>query len=96
MESNGIEPKKERNKKAEPMKKPEQLVYVGPNIRGGRLAQYTVFRGGLPAHIEALLADHPHMRSLIVPIWELAAAKARSVTPGTIEYRAAENLRGGA
>jgi hypothetical protein len=73
----------------------EQLVYVGPNIRGGRMAQYTVFRGGLPAYIEALLDEQPHIRNLIVPIAQLAEAQRRSVTPGTIEYRAAEKLRGG-
>ncbi len=93
----------EENKKNPPRKvKPdkqvksaaEQLIYAGPVIQGGVLAQYTVFRGELPAHIEKLASDRPEIKELIIPISELSTFIKRAAEKGTAEYRAYESAKG--
>ncbi|KUO72711.1 MAG: hypothetical protein APF81_08525 [Desulfosporosinus sp. BRH_c37] len=45
-----------------------QLIYCGPNLQGGILTQYTVFRGdSLPKHLDQHIADCPSIRRLFVP-----------------------------
>lgn len=44
-----------------------QLIYCGPNLQGGILTQYTVFRGnGLPKHLDQHIADCPAISRLFV------------------------------
>lgn len=65
--------------------KPEQLIYCGPNIPGGVLQRYTVFKGGLPEHLNALFDKCPAIRLLFVPVADLARAERAIATKGTPE-----------
>lgn len=55
-------------------KKAEQLMYIGPTLSAGRLYFSTIFMGGLPTHIKALIEKHPWFSGLFVPIEGLDAA----------------------
>lgn len=67
-------------------------IYIGPNLPGGKLAAFTVFRYEIPAHIEALIQALPDLRRLIVPVASMSKSQVRSQTQGTAEYRAVQNL----
>jgi hypothetical protein len=70
---------------------PEKVVsriYMGPNLRAGRLLQSTVFRGGIPAYLQPLLDELPDVASLIVPVDEMSGVQAKIVQVGTPEYGA--------
>ncbi len=59
---------------AEPTKR-TQLIYCGPNLKGGILNQYTVYRGdGLPKHLDQHIADCPAIRRLFVAMQQLQQA----------------------
>ena len=62
----------------------EQKVYCGPTIRGVA-RQYTVFENGLPAKLEALAAEKPVFRALIVPVSKFAVTRERVERAGTAE-----------
>ncbi|GEB35306.1 hypothetical protein [Brevibacillus parabrevis] len=72
-----------------------QLIYVGPNLPGGRLMQYTVFRGGVPEYLTDLFEKQPAIRQLIVPVRDLAAAQAKTGTPGTLEHALYQQVKDG-
>ena len=58
--------------RATPKVKREPSIYIGPSLRGGRLARYTVFKGGaLPAGIDAIAKEHKAVQRLIVPVSKL-------------------------
>lgn len=90
------EDKQERPQKraAKPVP-PATIIYVGPNLPGGILAQYTTYRGGLPGHVENLLADKPAIRKLFIPVTSLKIFQTRVATPGTAEHRAYQDVLGG-
>lgn len=67
----------------------EQLIYIGPNLPGGRLSRFTVFRGGIPLYLKDLL---PKISKLIVPVAALSEALARVEKAGTAEYQAYQAL----
>ncbi|WP_312117947.1 hypothetical protein [Brevibacillus reuszeri] len=81
--------------KAESPQPQEQLIYVGPNIPGGRLMQYTVFRGGIPDYLDDLLEKQPAIRQLIVPVQDLSSVQARISTPGTLEHTFYQRVKDG-
>lgn len=87
-----MEPQAPKSKKAPKPAPIEQLIYIGPNLSGGRLSQNTVFRGGTPAYMQDLLEQHPSIKDLIVPVAETAAAHAKTQLSGTPEYIAFQNL----
>ncbi|MFC3802807.1 hypothetical protein [Cohnella sp. GCM10012308] len=68
------------------------LIYLGPNIPGGRLLQSTVFRTEVPAYLQPLIAERPAVSDLIVPVSDMAAVQARIVKTGTAEYVAYQTL----
>jgi hypothetical protein len=51
-----------------PVSKPEALIYLGPPLPRGLLNQMTVFRNGLPKHLESHVANCPEIKLLLVPI----------------------------
>lgn len=72
------------------------MIYLGPNLPGGRLLQSTVFRGGIPVYLQPLIVEQPDVAALIVPVDEISAAQARIVQTGTPEYGAYQAiLKGG-
>lgn len=88
-------PKAPKSSKASKLTTPEQLIYVGPNLPGGRLTQYTVFRGSVPAYLVDLIEKHAEITDLIVPVKSLVDAQSKSKQVGTIEniaYDALSNL----
>ena len=52
--------------------KPQRLIYCGPNLSGGFLQRYMVSKGGLPIHLDSLFASCPAIKSLFVPVADLA------------------------
>ncbi|MEC0237751.1 hypothetical protein P4H71_25885 [Paenibacillus kribbensis] len=62
---------------------PEQLIYIGPNLPGGRLAKSLIVRGGFPAYLEDVAEKVPEIRQLFVPVSELAASKVALAMPGS-------------
>lgn len=66
-------------------KEPERLIYCGPNIPGGVLQRYTVYKGGLPEYLSALFDKCPAIKSLFVPVADLARAERAIATKGTPE-----------
>jgi hypothetical protein len=65
--------------------KPEQLIYCGPNLPRGILSQFTVFRGGLPKHLEAHFEQCPALKHLFVPVEDLNKTLQAIQKPGTAE-----------
>ena len=79
-------PEPTTNKKAQ-SQNDEQLIYCGPNLLGGRIMKYTVFRGGIPVYLNDLLEELPDIRELIVPISKLTDVQAKTLKQGTREYQ---------
>lgn len=61
----------------------ERLIYCGPNLPGGALQRYTVFKGGFPVHLGDLFEKCPAIKNLFVPVRELAATEKAISTKGT-------------
>ena len=70
--------------KSEPVKR-EQLIYIGPNVPGGVLQRYQVFRGGKPEHLKDLFEKCPALQGLFVQVADLAVAEKALGTAGTVE-----------
>ncbi len=60
------------------------MVYVGPDLPGGVLKRYTVFREGYPPHIQELRDKSPSLCGLFVCLSELAAARRRVRVQGDL------------
>lgn len=79
-------PKAPQVKPAPKAKKAEATIYVGPTLRGGRLTQSTLFRGGeLPANVKELAENHAAIKRLIVPVSKLGAVESKLKDPTTPE-----------
>lgn len=91
-----VKPVPQQPKKTEKEQPRQTVIYAGPNLPGGILAQYTMFRDGLPAHVEALKEKYKVLDTLIVPISELNAIQQLIAKEGTSQYKAyKELLKGG-
>lgn len=66
--------------------KREQLIYIGPNIPGGVLHRYSVYRGGISEHLKDLFDKCPAVRSLFVPVAQLATAEKSLSSMGSAEH----------
>lgn len=84
-------PKQQKNMK----KEATPVIYVGPNLAGGRLSSFTVFREGVPAHLKDLIEKHPEIQSLIVPLSKMQKAQTNSSKSGTLEHKAYKKLQKG-
>lgn len=48
-------------------------VYAGPNVPGGVLSQFTVFREGVLApHVKQIVERYPAIKQLIIPVNRLS------------------------
>ncbi len=68
----------------------KRLIYVGPNIPGGILHKFTVFKGGIPKHIEPLIKKCSVIEKMFVPVKEFpekSKAIEQKGTPENIFYR---------
>lgn len=93
VEETKVESKSRSTKTKSAPKKAGSLIYVGPNLQGGGLSQFTVFRAGLTSHVQSLIEKQPDIEKLIVPVEKMAAAVARSRQPGTFEHTAFLKLK---
>lgn len=71
-------PRRKRNR----ARRPGPQVYIGPSLPDGSLTQHTVFKGGLPPHVEQLKLQVPEVGHLIVPVTQLSAARQRLTRHG--------------
>jgi hypothetical protein len=76
-------------------KETNSLIYLGPNLPGGRLLQSTVFREGIPAYLEPLLIERPEVKDLIIPLNEMIIAQKLILQTGTAQYVAYQALMKG-
>ena len=65
----------------------EPVIYVGPNIFPLALQKFQVFKGGLPPYVNRAIEKIPEIKSLIVPVSELEAMRAKIEKSGTREAR---------
>ena len=64
-------------KRKKEARRPGPQVYIGPSLPDGSLTQHTVFKNGLPPHVEQLKIQTPEVGHLIVPVADLSAARQR-------------------
>jgi len=57
--------------------KPGPQIYIGPTLPGGVLSANTIFKNGLPPHVEQLQQERPEIKNLIVPVSDLSGARQR-------------------
>jgi hypothetical protein len=67
--------------------RPPRLIYVGPNVPGGILQRFQVFKGGFPPHCKDLFEKVPEIKELFVPVEGLEAMRRNIGEPGTNEAR---------
>lgn len=70
----------------------ERMIYAGPNLSNGRLAQYTVFKEGLPKHLDDVIEKNPVIKDLFVPLERLADVQSKIAAVGTLEYQAFQSI----
>lgn len=64
----------------------EPSIYIGPTLQGGRLARYTVFKGGvLSPNVAAIAAEHKAIQRLIVPVKRLGEYEKRLADRSSVE-----------
>jgi hypothetical protein len=73
--------------RAREREKPLRLVYVGPNVPGGILQRFQVFKGGLPPHCKDLFEKVPEIKELFVPVEGLETTRKKIDDPSTNEAR---------
>ncbi|QQE75719.1 hypothetical protein KDJ56_07210 [Brevibacillus composti] len=61
------------------------LIYCGPTLPGGLLRQHTVYRNGLPKHLDKYFEECPALRQLFVPVNQLSATIQAVATAGSAE-----------
>ena len=67
------------------IKRPEQIIYAGPNLPGGVLQRYTVFKGGTPAHIKQIIEKCPAIQGLFVSVDKFAVTEQSISVAGSAE-----------
>lgn len=66
--------------------KENRMIYIGPNLGSGRLAHATVFCGGFPEHVAAIIKANPWMVNLFVPVEQYTEKLAERNRKGTALY----------
>ena len=46
--------------------RPERLIYIGPNLPGGKLSKYAIYKGGIPTHLNDVYEACPAIKKLFV------------------------------
>jgi hypothetical protein len=52
-----------------------RVIYIGPNVPGGALQRFQVFKGGIPPYCKDLTAKIPEIKEMFVPVEGLEAAR---------------------
>ena len=80
-----------RKKISKPLNR--RVVYVGPTLKQGLLARFSVFKDGeFPEAIKTLREKSPALRGLFVPVEKLADARRRITAKGDILHTYAARL----
>lgn len=66
--------------------KPQSLIYCGPNLKGGVLAQYATFKNGLPSHVKELVEKCPAIGKAIIPVQNLSNFAKRAGDQTSYEF----------
>jgi hypothetical protein len=61
---------------------PAPQVYIGPNLPGGALSSFTVFKNGVPAYVEEMVRQTPELSDLFVPVSHIAKARRELLRHG--------------
>lgn len=77
------EPETKPPAKTKATAQPQRLIYCGPNIPGGALQKYALFKGGIPGHLVELMDMCPAIKGLIVPVPDLAKTEQAIATQGS-------------
>lgn len=64
------------------LEKISKYIYIGPNLKSGKLIKYSIYKG-LPIHIDTLLTAMPEIVSLFVPIDKLVEAEREVAMVGS-------------
>ncbi|MDR3353685.1 MAG: hypothetical protein LBO21_01450 [Synergistaceae bacterium] len=75
----------------------EPLIYCGPSLPRAKIISGSLYRGGLPKNIEALIGKIPEIGRLTVPVSKLAETQRKISEQGTEEnrlYQAISSRRG--
>lgn len=81
-------------KAAKELVAPKQMMYVGPNIPGGRLRSGQVFKGGYPPWCADLFEERPEIKELFVPVFEVMRVQKKLKEPGSNEARLYQKAKG--
>ena len=73
--------------------KVERLIYCGPNLPGGKLTKYRVFKGGIPEYLNDVIAKCPEIKRLFVPTADLQITENAISTKGTPQQLAYEAVQ---
>lgn len=60
----------------------EKHIYVGPNLKSGKLVKYSIYKG-MPRHLDDLFEQNTWFKQLFVKISDLAVAEKEIATSGT-------------
>lgn len=71
----------------EAVSKIERLIYVGPNLPGGRLLSGQVFKGGYPPYLEDVFNETPEVKQLFFPVDRVMEVQKKLKEPGSNEAR---------
>ncbi|MBM7580010.1 hypothetical protein [Jeotgalibacillus terrae] len=73
-------------KTAAPEQTEQTVVYVGPSLPGEALTQFSVFKNGFPESVKVHFEKCTAIKSLMVPVSKLAAARKNLEQEGSAEY----------
>jgi hypothetical protein len=65
--------------------RPERLIYIGPNLPGGKLSKYAIYKGGLPTHLNDVYEACPAIKKLFVEPSSMAKKEQAIQQKGTPE-----------
>lgn len=67
----------------------DRVIYCGPNLPGGALHKYSVFKGGIPEHLKNIIEENPMIKILFVnpsKLTETECAIRQTGTPENIAF----------
>lgn len=64
----------------------DQVIYCGPALPNGLLARFSVFRNGLPKHLDEHIEKCPALAKCFVPVQSLSATLKAQSAKGSAEH----------
>jgi hypothetical protein len=65
----------------------ETVIYAGPTMHRRVMVAGSVYKGGIPAHVQTLIEKVPDIGKIIVPVRDYPEARAAAKTQGTEYHR---------